>query len=412
MTPRRIFWIIFSCLTVLAIGGIGFLTFFEEVTVKNRTPPAAEARRNPYLALERFMQRMDRPLLRQNDARVLDALPAGGILILDDQRRVHMTPARVANLLTWVEKGGQLIVTPEPGVREDPLLKAFQVTRWQAPESKPANEDDDEAPAAAPATSPPANTGWCGPRPPPPPGKKVAPWPNHFTVQPPGSARPLSMEFSGIGLCAGARAPEWSAGVAGYGAQILNFRHGQGQVTFINNLRRWYNNWRIAEQDHAEVLWALIGQAPPTARVTLVTRLSVPTLREWLVENMSAALIALAALLLLWLWRVVPRFGPPRPEKSLERRQLREHLAALGRYVWRMGGREHWLRIARETFMQRLNLRHPSIAALPPGEQASALSRLTHRPATLIASALHAPANSPAAFTLALRTLKNLEQSL
>lgn len=413
---RRTFWIIFAALALLVIGGIGFVTFFEEVTVKKRSPPQPEARRNPYLALERFLQRMGRPLQRQNDARTLDALPPGGILILDDQRRAHMTPTRLAHLLTWVEQGGMLIVTPEPGLREDPLLKAFQVSRWQAKKTlQPETEDDDgeEAAPAAPAlpAAVAAADGFCVPLP-AQAGNKPPPWPKTFTLQPPGAQRALSMDFSGAGLCAGARAPQWAAGAPGHGAQLLNFRHGQGQVTFINNLRRWFNNWRIAENDHAEVLWTLIEDTPPGARITLVTRLTVPTLREWLLETMPAALLASAVLLLLWLWRVVPRFGPPRPEMAPERRQLREHLTAIGHYVWRLGGLEHWLQVARESFLQRLALRHPALAALPPGEQASALSRLTHRPPALIASALHAPATSPAAFTLALRTLKNLERSL
>lgn len=408
MTKRRVFWIAFACLALLAVGGIGFVTFFEEVPVKKRSPPAPEARRNPYLALERFLQRMGRPLQRQNDARLLDTLPPGGVLILDDQRRAHMTPARLAHLLAWVEQGGALIVTPEPGQREDPLLKAFQLTRWQPQNRpKPADDEDDDA---APAVAAPPSV-WCTP-PAQLPGGKPAPWPQRFTLQAPGMARTLTADFAGNGLCPGERAPEWLAGAPGFGAQIVHFRHGNGQVTFVNSLRRWFSNWRIAEHDHAELLWYLVDRPQAQGPVILLTRLSLPSLREWLVENMAAALLAAATLLLLWLWRILPRFGPPRPGAVPERRALREHLAAVGSYVWRTGGLSHWLQVARESFLQRLALRHPALAALPPGEQAAALSRLTNRPPATIANALHAPAETPTAFTQALRTLKNLERSL
>ena len=422
---RRIVWIGVIVAALLALGFLGFINFFEEVPVKRHTPPEAEARRNPYLAFERFMLRMGRPLERQNDARQLDHLPPGSIVILDEQRRAHMTAERLDRLLAWVHGGGYLIVAPESGTRDDPILKAFQLSRFEraaanaTPPSAPTRDDEDEEEDSGPKadgkqcpapTAPPARQpgDLCAPTP------AKQPPPQRYSLQIPGSPRTLVADYSGTGLCTDQIAPAWAAGAPGFGAQILHFRHGAGQVTFVNHLRGLLNNWRIGEHDHAELIWSLIEQQAPgqNTRVTFVTRLSVPTLFEWLAESAWAALIAGAALLLLWLWRVVPRFGPPRPEAAPERRQLREHLAALGRYVWRLDGLDHWLAIARENFLQRLALRHPALAALPPGEQASALARLTGRSASMIAAALHGPAGSTTNFTVALRTLKNLERSL
>ena len=94
------------------------------------------------------------------------------------------------------------------------------------------------------------------------------------------------------------------------------------------------------------------------------------------------------------------------------RRELREHLTALGRYVWRAGGLDHWLRVAREDFLARLSLRHPAVAALSPPEQATELARMSGRSASLIAAALHGTVGSPHSFTQAMRTLRNLERVL
>jgi len=408
---RRTIWIIAIALVALTLGALGFITYFEQVPVKHRSPPDAEALRNPYLALERFMQRMGRPLERHGDARLLDRLPPGGLLILDEQRSAHMTPQRVQQLLAWVQDGGRLIVAPEPSTRPDPLLQAFKLTRFtrpaagSAPPKTPGDEDGDATRSERESAPAGEFAEFCKP------AAKGTRLPSKFSLRLPESQRTLSITLLGPGLCSGGADPEWIAGAPGIGAQLVGIRHGRGEVVFVNHLRGLLNNERIGNEDHAEMIWSLT-HAQPDGRVLFLTRLSVPRLFEWLRESAPAALFSATALLLLWLWRIVPRFGPPRPEAAPERRQLRDHLAAIGRYVWRLGGLDHWLAVTREEFLARLNLRHPAIAALPPGEQAYALAKLTGRSTTTITNALHAPAGSPASFTVAMRTLKNLEHSI
>jgi hypothetical protein len=230
----------------------------------------------------------------------------------------------------------------------------------------------------------------------------------------PGSPRTLNIQYRGPGLNTGKRAPDWRSGVAGQGDQMLHYHHGLGHITIVAGLDSLLDNHRIGQLDHAELLWTLLQsyQPEPNRPVVLAARLAVPGLWEWLASNAATALVSGLVLLGLALWRIVPRFGPPLPEPVPDRRELREHLAALGRYLWRAGGLDHWLRAARDAFLTRLALRHPALAALPPAEQAAALAHLTRRSPGLIAAALHQPATSPLSFTAALRTLRNLERNL
>ena len=122
--------------------------------------------------------------------------------------------------------------------------------------------------------------------------------------------------------------------------------------------------------------------------------------------------IAAAVLLGLWLWRIVPRFGSTLPEAPPARRELREHLAAIGPHQWRSGALAALLSPAREHFRSRLALRQPTIAVMPVAEQAAALAALCQRPAARIAAALDGSAETPHAFTDALRMLRNLERDL
>jgi len=387
IVKRRIFWISFLILALAVLLGAWLSTHLVQMPVDEWTPPGKEARLNPYLALERFMTAMGRPLIR-GSAASLDELPPGGVLLLDSHRRAQLSVARRTRLLAWVEQGGYLIVSPEgPGV-EDPLLAFFKVNcNCQA---------EDEKPQAA-------GSG----------GNKAAP-PESISVSIPGAARPLAADFFYTRLRAGDIPPEWRAGAPKQSDQILHFRHGAGQVTMVGSLNNFFDNQHISHRDHAELLWTLLRnyQPDPARPVILITRLGGVTLWQWLGETAWTATLSGAALIALWLWAVIPRFGPIRPEPPPGRRELREHLTAIGRYVWRVGGLAHWLEIARESCRARLALRHPGLLALPPEEQARALADLTHHPASLIAAALHQPALSPQSFTLALRTLRNLERTL
>jgi hypothetical protein len=91
--------------------------------VSVREAPQAEARRNPYLALERLTVGMGGRLTRRSDARVLDQPPAGSTLFLDRRRGHLLPPERLRRLLAWVEAGGHLIAVAEAPQLADPLAR-------------------------------------------------------------------------------------------------------------------------------------------------------------------------------------------------------------------------------------------------------------------------------------------------
>lgn len=374
---RRVVWTSLLLAAVLAVFATWLTLNLERVPVQTREPPQEEARRNPWLALERLTARLGGQLTRASDARILDRLP-GGTLLLDRQRAHLLTPERLRRLLAWVEAGGYLITVAEHPDLADPLLDSLGVKRV------------------------------------PPPGSQARKSPAVVEVALPGAARPLKLAASGYLLAAGERQPAWSAGPRGRGEQVLHFRVGRGEVTVAGALDGQLSNRQIGQLDHAELYWELLRRYDPSPRpqVLLLSRLQMPTLFAWLWEKAWAACIGAALLIVLWLWRIIPRFGSARPEAPAARRELREHLAAIGRYQWRSGGLSALLAAAREHFHARLLRRQPTIAALSVAAQPAALAALSNRPAVRIAAALDGPVDSPHAFTDALRTLRNLERDL
>ncbi|HMW77237.1 MAG TPA: DUF4350 domain-containing protein [Rhodocyclaceae bacterium] len=384
---RRLIWSGLALAGLIVIGAAWFLANFDQVVVDSWEPPSREARRNRFLALEKFLDAMGRKTQRIQDPTQLDHLPPG-VLVLDSGRRGAMTPQRVENLLAWVERGGYVVTAPESRGRRDPFLDRFDIDCRCKEEVKTASSGG----ARSPPPKPPA---W-------------------VSVQVPGNVRPLKIAFQHSDLAPGKTSPVWSAGAADHPMQVLHYAYGQGQVTVFSDLNGLFINPLIGKADHAELLWTLLETYQPDRNrpVFLLTRLAIPSLWHWLIESAAPAVVSGLVLLIFWLWRLAPRFGPVRPEPDPARRELGEHLRAIGRYIWRCGGLETWLSVARESFNSRLARRHPHLAALPSEQKVAALAEISGRSLASIAAALHHAAPTPHSFTQALRTLKNLERSL
>lgn len=377
MNRQRLIWGIVAVLVLLTLAA-WLVTRLERESVPVHEPPQAAARRNPYLALERFTERMGGTLTRRSDASALDRLPAGGTVLLDRQRSHWLPAERLQHLLAWIEDGGYLLVVAErPGV-EDPLLDHFGITRLAKPASQPS-----------------------GP-------SRV------LDIRLPDHPTALLVDAASSRLEPGSRPPLWSAGRPGEGAQWLHYAIGRGNLTVTVALDSQLSNRRIGELDHAELYWSLLSRydRSPKPQVLLLSRLQMPGLFVWLWENAWAACVGAACVLALWLWRIVPRFGPYYPEAPPVRRELREHLAAVGRYLWRAGALPSLLAPVREHFHTRLTLRHPKIAALPKEERPAALAELSRYSPAVIAAALEGRATHPHAFTDVLRTLDKLGREL
>lgn len=228
----------------------------------------------------------------------------------------------------------------------------------------------------------------------------------------PGSAHGLAIRMQYQGLTPGNIKPAWKVPLDRHSDWLVDYRYGLGNVTLIANLDHILSNNAIGDFDHAEFFWKLLQHFQPKGPVTLMTHLPIPDLFDWLVSSAWAASISGLVLLALWLWSVAPRFGGTVPDVPPARRELREHLNAIGRFVWRKEGLGRWLETARTAFRERLLIRQPAIAAMTPEHQADALARMTELPRQTILTALTGTPRHASEFTAMLRTLKHLRQNL
>lgn len=140
-------------------------------------------------------------------------------------------------------------------------------------------------------------------------------------------------------------------------AFMLQIERGLGRVTVFDTLLI-FNNQRIDDADHAELLHRLVLQAGTDADVLFMRRLP-GGFGDWLVEKAWRPLLALAALVLLALWAGIPRFGPVLPDPPAARRRLLDHLRASGRLLWKHGERGALASAAADAALRRVRSEFP-----------------------------------------------------
>jgi hypothetical protein len=159
------------------------------------------------------------------------------------------------------------------------------------------------------------------------------------------------------------------------GDQVLSLTRGRGAVTVVSSLL-FARNRSIGTSDHAEFLWHLFSMTPARELVVYWSpgRLSLWT---FLKANAAPALAACGALLFLWLWSIMPRFGPVAPDAPPGRRRLLDHLRASGRYYWTKGLRSRLVLAARDAALRRIGRAQPDFATATDRERAARLASLT-----------------------------------
>ncbi|MBV6750549.1 DUF4350 domain-containing protein [Pseudomonas chlororaphis] len=358
---RRLSWLIGLALLVV-LAGIGLYLYHKAIPYTEVIDhgPSPEARANPYLAAEQFLRQRG---LKVNHAESLDILPGldprGQNLMLLGERS-NMTPRQADQLLNWARAGGRLLFVaealwnPKTGSSGDLLLDRVQLHQLLSKDLKgdgPEPEDeryplltrmyleDEDAPA-------------------------------YFSFD---TAFHLSDPKN--------LAQSWANSATS--THLMQLDYGAGTVTVLTDADLWTNH-AIGRYDNAWLLWYLAQDSD----VTLLFNTEHDNLLTLLWRYFPQALVALTALLGLWLWHVGLRQGPLQAPASRGRRQLQEHLRASADFLLRRSGHEALLQALQQDILRRARKRHPGFERLGVAEQWQVLARLTRQPTSAISQAL------------------------
>lgn len=279
-------------LGVLLIVGLG-RRYLERVPVKIWRGASAEVRRQPRLALERLLAAGGvtprTVVLGQPET----TLPTRGVLWIDEAG-ADATRAAVDHAWRWVEAGGTLVLAPA----DDPGPYSTRLgLRWSERATR---------------------------------GDRIFETRTSVLVGLPGHEARFAI-VAPVGFLL-PTPPRRAHGDAAGGLAVAEVPVGRGRAVIVANLSSIWTNGEIGREDHASFLWALARVDGPRAPLLFTTLPPVDVTLGQIVRRswpLSAAGVALG---LLALWRVLPRQGPVWQPPAPARRQLGEHLQAVGTY--------------------------------------------------------------------------------
>lgn len=277
-----------------------------------------KARRDPFLAAERFLEANGFEV--STHTWIGERLPYPGTLIATAQSFGNRSTADT--VLNWVSRGGNLLLFLEGG-------ETFR-TEWDtrpADTKKRSQTDFDDLYKKLGI-------------------EKVTDASGSVDVRIAGATVKLTMpayfEWKD------GRAPgrmEFSA-ADGNSIRLASFQRGTGRIS-ISAHAEPFRNRHLGDGDNAWLLLHLAGSLRG-GEVWFLNGLKV-SFFGMLWERGWMALVAAAALLAVWLWKSLPRFGPLRAAEDTGTRDFAEHLSLTGAFLWRHRQREQLIGPLRET---------------------------------------------------------------
>ena len=291
----------------------------EEVEIE--TGYRGKARRDPFLAAERFLQENDFDVSMHTW--IGGSLPAGGTLIATSQSFGNRGTTDM--VLDWVSGGGNLLLMLEGGetFRTEWDTRTSEAKKRTQPERDELLEKLGIEKVAAGTVK--ADVRIAG-------TKTAVEVPAHFTWK--DGHEPARMEFSAAN---------------GNSIGLASFHRGAGRIAVAAHAEP-FRNRHLGDADNAWLLLRLVGH-PSESEVWFLNGVRV-SFFGMLWEHGWMALTAAAALLAVWLWKSLPRFGPLRAPEETGTRDFAGHLSLTGAFLWRHRQREQLITPVRETVIR------------------------------------------------------------
>lgn len=301
MSPRTRIAIGGLVLLIAALAVGAFFATHEKVEAEVRVPPSGEAKKNPYLALERLFESLG---VETWTYRTLDTpYDEDGLVVFADPER-SLSPEQVDAWMGWMESGGHAVVAQPltDGDKPDLLLERLEFERLEAIDVA-ADAADDTA----------------------------TPTPEADAVYAIDDGYRTGVDWTTPGIDWRARAKAGDALVA------ISRPVGMGRLTVLGTTDLLRND-AIGQASHATFIWdvARLGEYVPGA----ASIIRYGTRQSWLAYVFSMIwpfLAALGVMVAFGLQHGRRRFGPLVPPPPAERRSRLEHVRATGRFLWNQG---------------------------------------------------------------------------
>jgi hypothetical protein len=377
-SERRVLRLVIAGLSLIVVALVGAaLSQLERRTLEIEVGPSDEARRNPFLAAERFLACLEIPVSSESGRERLRRLPPPTDTLLVR----HLGPLALERrqaLEQWMTDGGRLVVAasvPETeGGQEGDLAAGYGVRPSAEDAERSAADRQTEVIAEIPVE---------------------------------GAGRPLLVAFSTERALETVAEPEPEiAVIADDRLRLVRLPVGDGSITVLAE-DRFMTNAAIGEHDHALSMAYLLAPAPG-GTVWLLYDREMPWIGALIWSAAPYGIISGALCLLAWAWSADARLGPLQPVPGRDRRDLLEHLDASGDFLWRHGQADHLIKPTRQRVAELWRRRRPDLGRLDDAALAHAIAVAADEDPDAVVRALHVHAEDADAFVRQSAVLQRL----
>ena len=377
MNRNKLVPIVVSLLiALLVIAYIGwFFANYEQRERLARSEASPDARRNPFLAAEHFLNRIGIPAESVKGRDRVIRLPSETDALVINNFATNLPPDRHVELVDWIERGGHLVLTPprfwnsESKSSGSRLLDQFGI-RLVRPNKKSGAKgdvkdaidqltlDEDEAYDAAASLV----------------NIKFSEYADSVSVAFRDN-RTLADLKNGASVSLGNQV----------GAHLLQLSMGDGRLTVLSD-NQFLKNRQIGKEDHALFLSRLVDDR---GKVWLLYSSNMPSLPALLWANAPELLLSTMFLLGLLIWWQSRRSGPLLQIEEIPRRNIMEHLQAAAHFEWKKNRGRTGFKNSRESIGGRWNARVLALRNMSDDERCEWLATRTGLTPAAVQRALH-----------------------
>ncbi len=389
-SDRRILIIIFVGLFLILIakGSTWFYENYEYKEVEMTSGYSLEARRNPFLAAEYFLQKLNLNVESDGSrAKFLEPHTKNETIFLNDYGP-KLSPTRFNELKSWLEDGGHLIMTAtdyyytsttDEDEDEDfsdynQLLNEYGIRAFYTD-----FDDDNPYPDTEKVPLYRLKDGT---------DISISFYPDYHLVDTQDLAS-FTLEDE-------------------YGIHLLQIEIGNGYLTVLSD-DYFLENYSIGENDHAYLLWLLsTANKSPNNKILLLYNSISDSIFALLWKHAKHACIAFILFIAMGLWTMQNRIGPIIPISDLNSRNVLEHLRAIARFSWRQDKGVRLLQHSRMICEQTLLSRYPVLKNMSTQERVEHLADVLNIPTRTIEKALYSEPSSTNEFITSSHHLQKI----
>ncbi|MFW6011532.1 MAG: DUF4350 domain-containing protein [Desulfosalsimonas sp.] len=382
---------------VAAVMLAGFFLLFEKTERKVPTPGSEQARKNPFLAAERFLNECGITAESTDQRQILINLPPANDLIFINRLGGNLPSKRENRLIEWIGKGGTLVITHDRLWREkfqksgNNLLDRLEVRQFDARkkatgDSSGQEEENNEAENA---------------------GNPCVTQDRELVRVPAGKDTFAEVRFIPHYILEDASDAESKSYGGKTGTHIIDREIGRGRLIVLSD-NEFLKNSNIQKKDHA---FYFAGLSPEQGKVWIQYKSRMPSFFSILwgkAPLFFISLLVFAVFFILWL---TIRIGPRQTPVDHSSRNITEHLLAAGRFTWRHDP-DRLINDTRAGIEKKMTARYRFRNRKTREQSYDALARWTELPRDDVIFALTADIDRPAAFVRATAILQEINSAL